>query len=56
MRIQPAIISEAPLDEEEKHDTSPDPEPETLNYNDKIRQSIQVGSFEEQNDHSGGLI
>lgn len=46
-RVQPAIITEAPVDEEERHDTKPEPDPKNVTYNDKIRQSIQAGSFEE---------
>ena len=46
-RVQPAIITEAPIDEEERHDTKPEPDPQNSIYNEKIRQSIQAGSFEE---------
>jgi hypothetical protein len=46
-RVQPAIITEAPIDEEERHDTKLESDPQNLTYNDKIRQSIQAGSFEE---------
>jgi hypothetical protein len=46
-RVQPAIITEAPIDEEERNDTKPDPDPQNLMYNEKIRQSIQAGSFED---------
>ena len=40
MRIQPVTITEAPVDEEERHDTKNDPEHEHLTYEDKVRQSI----------------
>jgi hypothetical protein len=53
--VQPATITEAPVDEEELHDTKNELEQQNLMYNDNIRQSIQVGSFEEV-EHSGGLI
>ena len=53
---QPATIIEAPIDEEDLHDTTKNElEQQNLMYNDNIRQSIQVGSFEEV-EHSGGLI
>jgi len=52
---QPATIIEAPVDEEDLHDTKNELEQQNLMYNDNIRQSIQVGSFEEV-EHSGGLI
>jgi hypothetical protein len=40
MRIQPATITEAPVDEEERHDTKNDPELKDFMFDGKIRQSI----------------